>query len=236
MLDILLLIILAVVTWCVAGEGVWGAALVVFSVLFGGLIAMNFYEPVAAMLSGGGSWDYWWDFIALIGLFAVSVTGLRMATEYLMPLYVEVLPLMYDIGRWGLGVAAGYLTMAFLATAVQTAPLPREILGYKPEDKMLFGLGPDRQWLGLTQYVTEHVYHRGRIFDGERGPAIPEKWMAGRSDLEKEELMLVWSSFPARYAFRREEYVRTAGGGTAAAPTNAAPQAAPSTGGAAPAF
>ena len=52
MIDILMLLILAVVTWCVASEGAWGAGLTFLSVLFAGLFAMNWFEPLADNLSG----------------------------------------------------------------------------------------------------------------------------------------------------------------------------------------
>lgn len=223
MIDILLLVVLGIVTWCVAGEGVWGAALVFFSVLLSGFLAMNFFEPAAELLSTGSSWDYYWDFVALIGLFAAFVTGCRLLTDYLMPVYVEVLPLMYDVGRWVFGLAAGYATMAFLAAAIHTAPLPREFLGFKPEQKMLFGIGPDRQWLAMTQYVTEKIYTSGRVFDGEQYPTIPEKWQLASNEFDREKLMATWSSFPMRYAARRDEFIRTGGAPPAAPATPVAP-------------
>ena len=238
MLDLILLGVLALVTWCVAGEGVWGAALVLLSVLFSGFIAMNFFEPVAALLSSGSSWDYYWDFIALVGLFAVLVSVLRMTTEYLMPVYVEVLPLLYDIGRWALGFATGYVTMAFLAAAVHTAPLPREFLGFVPERPMLFGLAPDRQWLALTQFVTEHIYSGGRIFDGEQYPTVVERWQSSTGDADRQRQMATWSSYPMRYAARRSEFIRSGGAAPAAPGTPSAPTAPAPTGseGARPAF
>ena len=53
-IDILLLIILGLVTWSVASEGIWGASLTSLIVIFSGLLAMNFFEPVAGMLEGFG--------------------------------------------------------------------------------------------------------------------------------------------------------------------------------------
>ena len=47
MIDLLLILIIAGVTWAVAGEGPWGAAMVLFSVIVSGLLAMNLFEPVA---------------------------------------------------------------------------------------------------------------------------------------------------------------------------------------------
>jgi hypothetical protein len=231
MLDILLLIILGIVTWCVAGEGVWGGALVLLSVLFSGFIAMNFFEPLAESLSSGGSFDFSWDFLCLVGIFAACVTGFRFATLYLMPVYVEVLPLMYDVGRWVLGLAAGYVTMAFLATAMHTAPLPREFLNFTPEKGMLFGINPDRQWLGLTQYVTERIYKSGRVFDGERYPQVPEEARRETNPDLRRERLATWSSFPMRYAARRAQ----GGGAAPAAPAAPVVPATPTPGGTAPA-
>ena len=37
-------------TYALTSEGLWGAALMFFNVLFAGIIAFNFYEPLAALL------------------------------------------------------------------------------------------------------------------------------------------------------------------------------------------
>jgi len=50
MIDVALLLILALVAWNVAAEGAWGAVAVFLSVLFSGLIAMDYFEPLADLL------------------------------------------------------------------------------------------------------------------------------------------------------------------------------------------
>lgn len=201
MVDILLLIILGVVTWVVASEGAYSAGLTFVCVLFSGLLAMNFFEPVAVFLQNhiftSPTWAARCDVIALVGLFAGFVFALRAATEYLAPTFIQVHPLVHELGRWGFGVLTGYVTMAFLLTALHTAPLPREFLGFTPEPARRSGplgsLAPDFQWLGFTQHVSERVFSQsggGRIFDGPR-------FRAG--DIEG-----VWPSFPIRYATRRQ--------------------------------
>ena len=193
LIDILLLIILAAVTWCVAGEGAWGAAIMLFSVIFSGLLAMNFFEPLANALEGAvPDWRTYWDVIALIGLFVGFVFLFRTVMEQLMPTFVQVQTLAYEGVRWTCGLLAGYVTMAFLLTALHTAPLPREFIGFTPERANLFGMAaPDRQWLGFTQYASERVFARGRIFDGPRFTV---------GDQQND----TWPSFPIRYASRRE--------------------------------
>ena len=85
MIDILLLLIIGVITWCVASEGPWGASFTLIIVIISGLLAMNFFEPLAVFLdktlSLGSDWNARWDFIAMLGIFAGGVFGLRALTD-----------------------------------------------------------------------------------------------------------------------------------------------------------
>jgi len=191
-IDVILLVIIAGVTWCVASEGAWGAGLNLLCVLLAGLIAMNFFEPMANMFGTTGSWSYRGDIIALVGLFEVSVFVLREVAERISPRYIQVNNLVHNMGRWLCGLLAGYMTAAFLLTALHTAPLPREFLGFSPERGNLFGVAPDRQWLGFTQHVSEKVLYSGKVFDGPR-----ESFGDYPND--------IWPSFPIRYASRRDQ-------------------------------
>ncbi|MCA9116058.1 MAG: CvpA family protein [Planctomycetaceae bacterium] len=211
MIDLALLIVIGLVTWCVAAEGAWGAGTTFLIVVFSGLLAMNFFEPVAGALESGvaatGEWRYRWDIIALVGLFTALVFGLRMLAEQISPRYITCNRLMFDAGRWVFAAFTGYATAAFLLAALHTAPLPREFMGFQPERKNLFGLvAPDRQWLGFTQYASEKIFRQpaDRVFDGPKF-----EFEVAEYELKR------WPSFPIRYASRREELGRSGGGAAA---------------------
>lgn len=214
-IDIILILVLLSVTWTVAGEGPWGAALTLISVVLSGLLAMNLFEPVAQRLGGSSiEWGMRADIIAFLGIFSLCVWGFREATDRIMPTSLEVAGLLYE-ARWLLGAATGYTMVAILLTALHIAPLPREFLGFRPERSNLFDtMAPDRQWLGFTQYVSERVMNSGTIFDG----AVFERIDGDPNTVQ------VWSSFPIRYAQRREQFV---GGGAAPPPVAAPPRIAP---------
>lgn len=235
-LDLILLGVVAVVTWLVASDGPWSAAITLVAMLTAGLVAMNLFEPLAGFLSRSVltsyEWQNRWDVIALLGIFAGGVFGLRALADYLLPTYAPVNALLYDGLRWGLGVVNGYVLVAILLTAVHVAPLPREFLGFTPERANFFGLSPDIQWLAFNQYASEHALRRltpgGEpvIFDGARAPANPAQPAT----------MQVWSSFPIRYAARRQQYfsggqpVAAGGGAVPAPPPSNTPRAAPNSG------
>ena len=226
MIDIVLIAILAGVTYFVAQEGPWGAAFALFSVIIAGLVSMNFYEPLANALEGvlGFAWREKVDIIALLGIFSLLVFLLRMATDYLMPTYVEVHGLLWDIGRWALGAATGYAMVAIILTSLHTAPLPREFAGFTPERANFLNMAPDRQWLAFVQYLSQKSFAAGtgQIFDyaDESTPGTPPGWQ--------------FSTFPIRYAHRREAFA-SLGQMAPAAPPPAPGGAAPGAGAAPPA-
>jgi hypothetical protein len=212
MIDFLLLAVMGVVIWMVGSDGPSGAGITLVAVLVSGLVAMNFYEPVANLINASvlttDDWRMRADIICLLGLFSLCVFLLRAIGEQLLPAYAEMIPPVYEACRWGFAVITGYVVMAIVCTSLHVAPLPRDFLGFTAERQNFFGLSPDRQWLGFTQYVSEHSMRRlGRdgaptLFDGVPFP----------SDPANVQTTALWSSFPIRYGTRRQQY---AAGGVA---------------------
>jgi hypothetical protein len=210
--SLFLFLIIGIVAWCVGSEGAWGAMLTFLCVLFAGLLTMNFFEPLAAAIenNGGNFLAPYSDLLAFLGLFAGFTFLGRAATEQISPTDIELDGRVYQAIRWIFAAATGYLTMAILCTAIHTAPLPREFIGFRPERANLLEItAPDRQWLGFSQYVSEKILSTGRIFDGT-------EFSAPRTDQK------VWPSFPIRYATRRQE-LAAGGPRRTVAPSTTAP-------------
>ena len=208
MIEITCLIVVGVVTWMVASEGIWGAAQTFLCTLLAGLVAMNFFEPLANMLRSFIPENYC-DIVALLGLFTALLFGLRMGTEHLSPSYIQVIPMLDTAGRYAFGAITGYLTMAILLTALHTAPLPREFMGFKAERNNVFGVAPDRQWLGFMQYVSEKPLSKAIFRDkfGNQDIVIVHAFDGKYEkigDPAKPYPNGIWPSFPIRYAMRRE--------------------------------
>ena len=201
---IVLVAVWVAVTILASNDGAWGAGLICVSTLFAGLIAMNWFEPLAAGVLDSLMPPEFADFTALMLLFAGSVTGMRFLADYLAPTNIELPALVYDIGRFGFAILAGFITMCFVCTAAHTAPIPRSAIGFSPEDKMFFGaFAPDRAWLGFTQWVSERTMGSTHVFDGPTYRGIPnaDPQFAGAMPAR-------WPSFIIRYAARRERYGR----------------------------
>lgn len=216
-----LIAIVAIIAYLLSIEGIWTAASTLLCVIISGLIAMNFFEPLALYLTYFiPAMAAYADFVALVGLFGALVFGLRELTEYLCPTDVRVPDLLDTIGKYGFAAATGYVTMAFLLTALHTAPLPREIFDFRAESPVFFGLYPDRQWLGFTQYVSEHSLSH-RIVAVPGAPGMQPNIFDGQVRKIGDSPNLVWSSFPIRYAMRRDMIAQgqsVAGGGATPPP------------------
>lgn len=225
MIDLILLAILGAVTWFVASEGAWTAGVTFLCTLLAGLVAMNFFEPLASYLASVlPAYDSKMDMVALLGLFGGGIFLFRLAGERMAPTYVQVPAMVDQVGRWLFGAATGYVAMAFILTALHTAPVPREFLGFKAERANLLGVvAPDRQWLGFTQYVTEHAFGRydlGYLVGAP--PGTPHAFDAPYFQVSEGGTTYSnfhWPSFPIRYAMRREQF----GLGTAAPSGTPAP-------------
>ncbi len=209
----------------IAQDGPWSAILTFFAVAFGGLLAMNFYEPLAVFLGRQSAWlDPRADMISLLGLFALFVFLIRLGMDNVAPTNVELPDVAYKIGQWGFGFASAYVTMAILCTSLHTAPLPRNFLGFTPERKNFMGVAsPDVQWLGFTQYVTEHIFaRRVRSADG----MARYRSFDGKTEIfPGEQKIDVLPTFIIRHATRR---ARLSGIAPVAAPV---PTVAPTAGG-----
>jgi len=211
MVDLALLIILGAVTWMVSNDGAWSAGCTFLSTLIAGLLAMNFFEPMAIMLEGAmPDWRSRVDMISLLGLFIGFVFLLRMISERIAPTYIQVPGMVDNVGRWGFAFGAGYVTVAVVCTSLLTAPLPRDFLNYRPERGNMFNIAPDRQWLGFTQYVTEKPFARKDPMSGLPRAFDAQYQVVG--DPANPYPNTIWPSFPIRYAMRR-------GAGATAAPT-----------------
>jgi hypothetical protein len=160
MLDLFLVVLVLGITYALTSEGLWGAALIFFNVLFSALIALNFYETLAQLLANNvSSMKSWADFLCLSALFLVSLVALKTFTENVAPRIVRLPHLLYQLGRLVFGLGAGLLTVGFLMIVLDTAPVQRKVLGildYKA--KSPFGLALDRKVLGFFQWTTAYIF------------------------------------------------------------------------------
>lgn len=159
-LNILIVGIILGMTYALASEGLWGAALQFFNVLFAALVAFNFYEPLAGLMAANVSFiSHLADVICLMAIFMVTLVILRLTTETIAPAMVRFPPPVYHAGRIFFGLACSTLTMAFLIVAFETAPVHKKVANvidysFRPP----FGLGLDHEWLGFFQYSTGLIF------------------------------------------------------------------------------
>jgi hypothetical protein len=198
-IDLVICFLIAGLIWALTSEGLWGAALMFFNVVFSGMIAFNFYEPLAKLIDSTGiNWGFS-DTLCILGLFCISVGLLRMTTETIAPAMVRFPPAVYHIGRFVFGVGGALVTIAIVILAFHAAPVHKKIFTtVKYDSKPPFNLGLDHQWLGFFQYETGAVFTTlgagqldpfkiyGRSPNGERLPVKVfdprSKWLIEHQD------------------------------------------------------
>ena len=125
---ILLVIFLACVGVCYP-EGMWSNAIRLINVVTAALLATNFWEPLAAWLDGwNNTYTYFWDFIALWGLFALFMVILRMLTDTISKVKVRFLSIADRIGSGLFAAWVGCVMVCFTLMTLHTAPLARNFM------------------------------------------------------------------------------------------------------------
>ena len=168
---ILLLLILAACVGFLYSEGLWGNALRLISAIVAALVAMNFYEPAADWLRG--LWtgaDFFWDFVAAWGIFAVCVLALCQVADRLSRVKVRFLKIVDQIGSAVLSVLTGWVMVCFTLATLHMAPLGPTFLwgSFVPDKPMLFGLSPDDAWLNFVGYESEGPMVQGAEAGGKK--------------------------------------------------------------------
>ena len=163
MLTLLLIVIFFVCFGFLFTEGMWSNAVTLFNVIIAALLATNFFEWAAGVLEDWGpTFTYFWDFLALWGLFALFMAILRGATDFISRVKVRFRKVADQIGSPFFAACVGWVMVCFTTMSLHTAPLARNFLqgSFQPEQRMFLKLAPDRKWLGFVQAMSRGTFCR----------------------------------------------------------------------------
>jgi hypothetical protein len=139
-------------------QGLLTAFSMLVNVFIAGLVAFNFWEPLAHELESplhGSFADGYQDYICMVGLFGVTLLILRIATNSIAINEPELQPIAQQGGSLLCGLITGYLTAGFLVCAMQTLPIPEGFVGFTAKAEIAGGarryLPADRVWLAMMR-------------------------------------------------------------------------------------
>ena len=143
-------------------EGMWGNALTLVNVIFAAMLAMNFYEPIAAFMEAQlPSFTYMMDFVCQWFIFVVSLAVMRIVADQTSKHRVRFKMPLEQAGRAIFAVATALVLIGFTTATVHTAPLGRSpfrgSFQQKPLSNNVFGLAPDRMFLGFMHSSSKNA-------------------------------------------------------------------------------
>lgn len=151
----LLLGLFIAVSFALWREGLWGAAIMLLNVLLAATVATAWYERLVSFLMGWiPTYDYLLDFVALWGLFAVTLLALREVSDRVSRRKVRFRKPVEMFGGPVVAAIAAWIFVCFTAASLHTAAVPRDTIQATPEATMFFGLEPDRRWLQWVRGST----------------------------------------------------------------------------------
>jgi uncharacterized membrane protein required for colicin V production len=189
---LLCVLILAVCVGFLSRDGLWSNALCLVNVVFAGLLAMNFYEPLAKYLTNFSddlhSYVAFFDFLALWICFVVFAAIFRAATDSVSKVRMRFLKVVDQAGGITLSLCTGWVMVCFTLASLHAGPLGQYPLleSFQPQSNMFLGmLAPDRQWLGFTKYESSGPFCRAVEQDCSFPPDFIEKQLTRRLHIER---------------------------------------------------
>lgn len=208
LLGFLCVLITLAVAYAYLREGIFTAFVMCVNILLAGLVAFNYFEPLADMLEPHlpGFLAGFEDATCLMALFCATLGGLRYVTNQIAPTEMMFPSAIYRGGGFAFGLAAGYLTAGFLVCVLETLPWNENFMFFEPRfepdgtsSPMRRFLPPDRMWLALMFRAGAYPFSNNEdpspLLVGDSGGASPiDKYMT----FDK------YGTFTMRYArFRR---------------------------------
>ncbi len=156
MLATFTIIIMLAIAYAYFQEGVFTAFTMFFNVFFAGLVAFNFWEPLADRLDPLFADSFlhgYEDILCLIGLFCLTLGALRTLTNMFANMVIDFPEALQRGGGAFFGLATGYLLCGFFLCCLQTLPWDEKFMGFNANYDSGSGirdvLPPDRVWLGM---------------------------------------------------------------------------------------
>jgi hypothetical protein len=178
MLTFLCIVAMLIVAYAYLGEGLFTAFTMFVNVFLAGLVAFDFFEPIADELEPLLDRSFlqgYEDAFALLVLFTLSLGLLRILTNTLNNSQL-LFPLPLQGGGAVLfGLATGYLVAGFLVCVLQTLPWHENFISYDPRPRSGLGrvLPPDRVWLAAMRRAGAYTFANREDLNAES--SIPEE-------------------------------------------------------------
>ena len=141
-------------------EGLWGNTICLCNVSFAGFIALNYFEPLAALL--GDAWAggiFFYDFVVFWILFTISFFIINFLTNRISAIKVHFPSMVEKVGN---GLMLGFIFFNFASVIAFSLPM----VPLKPDEDQKANLARYSETLGLRARLLSH----GTLmpFSGER--------------------------------------------------------------------
>ena len=164
LLTSLTIVIMLAVGYAYLREGVFSGFCMCFNTFLAGLIAFNYWEPLADLLDptfNGMFLQGYEDALCLVALFCGTLGVLRTVTNAVARTEMKYPMWLRQAGGAFFGLATGYLVAGFLLCTLETLPWHEQFMFFAPNETRT-GLGrvmpPDRVWLALMHRAGAYAF------------------------------------------------------------------------------
>lgn len=144
-------------------EGLWSNTITLFNVLFSGVVAFGFFQPIVVYLDEeltDGQHTYWLDFAVLWALFSATIVICRALTGALSKTKMRFKHPIDPVGGPTVGLLVAWVLGAFTLATLHVAPMPKDAFSGKlvsalEVDTASLLTSPDAAWLRFVAKMSD---------------------------------------------------------------------------------
>jgi uncharacterized membrane protein required for colicin V production len=121
-----------ILTFLISFEGAWGAVIMFFNLVFAALVSLGYFEPVSALIAENSPAEQitpFADLFAIGGLFAITLTVLRLTTDYLSQSIPKIPDTLEKIGCYAFSLAAALVLTGMILIIFHASPTQKRLFG-----------------------------------------------------------------------------------------------------------
>lgn len=188
-LNVVLLFVFLGVFGSTMREGLWNNTVRLLNLIFAATIATSLGEPVAKLLTTLYEPCYFfYNFLGTWLVFGIVFLLLRELTTRLSTVQVKFHSMANLYGSYGVSFLLSLVFVSFLLFTMHQAPLSEHFMrgDFQQDQRMFFGLAPDRQWHDYFSMVSAGAYAgaEGTAFDPNND--YGKRYARYRAALEKQ--------------------------------------------------
>lgn len=145
-------------------NGLWNNGVLLINVVLSLLMSMAMYPILTELFISKVAVRlvFFYPLLFMLLLFSICLSLSRLLSRLASKIQVRFHPVMDAVGSYVCTAIISWLMLGFILAAMHYTPMPEKYLwdSFFSNGRMMFGIAPDRQFLGFVKMQSRGTFHK----------------------------------------------------------------------------